>query len=88
MSCVKTGGIFYLVENDLYIYGDLHSIGNCYVLYHTGMQDGSSIDKDRLDGTITATPEWFNREGKPYHTAVFPKYQLRMTERLRKYLGN
>lgn len=85
MSCIKTGGYFLLADYDYYTYGDLHSIGDCYVLYHTGKKT-EPIDKQELDGMIYSNPESFDRDTSPHGVIVFPHNQLTMTDKLKRYL--
>lgn len=81
MACIKTGVVL-KIENDGHvpdgttIYGDLHLVGNCCILYHPHDQVPHRVTHGKLD--MDFGRNLFQRESRPFDILVIPAARVTM----------
>lgn len=74
-TCIKTGVILEVVGYDNHIegntvYGDLHLVGNCCILYYPETQ--APLEKRHGILHLDTNYPCFSRQSKPYNILVIP----------------
>ena len=85
-TCVKTGVILLVkwsanwTQDPRIIYGDLHLVGSCAIIYYPSQQDAWQVKKRNYHGVLTVGPDAvdFQRDTMPFHIWAVPISWIRM----------
>lgn len=79
MACIKTGVILNS-DHDGIIYGDMHLIGNCCILWHCG-KNSENFSESNIHGHLTQQDiNCFDRDAKPFSIYIVEAKYIKMKQ--------